>query len=247
MIDIIRDYWQLFLVGQYPNGPLGGLALTIVLAVMGLAASFPCALVLALCRTSKYGVLRWPAFGIIQFVRGLPLIMFIFWAYFLLPTFIHWNVPGTVTLVCALVIYESSYLAEVIRAGIEAIPQGQSEAARSLGLGYFRTMREVIVPQALFNVLPSMLSEFISTIKETSLGYVIGVQELTFAATQVNSILLVKPVQVYVLLAGIYFVLCFSLTRAARLLERRVDRKRWGAPALMQARASLSLIGVQDD
>jgi polar amino acid transport system permease protein len=80
------------------------------------------------------------------------------------------TVSGVVTLICALIVYQAAYLSEVIRSGIEAIPRGQFEAARALGLGYMTTLRQVIVPQALYNVLPSMLSEFISTIKETSLG-----------------------------------------------------------------------------
>ncbi|MDQ0625505.1 ABC-type amino acid transport system permease subunit [Paraburkholderia graminis] len=86
------------------------------------------------------------------------------------PTLTHVTVSGVVTLICALIVYQAAYLSEVIRSGIEAIPRGQFEAARALGLGYMTTLRQVIVPQALYNVLPSMLSEFISTIKETSLG-----------------------------------------------------------------------------
>jgi len=245
MIDILIDHWQTFLVGPYPQGPLGGVALTIVVALVCIAASLPGALVLALCRTSRYRVLHWPAFAVIQFVRGLPLLMFIFWAYFLLPALMHLTVSALITLICALVIYQSAYLAEVIRSGIEAIPRGQSEAARSLGLGYFGTMRHIVVPQALYNVLPSMLSEFISTIKETSLGYVIGVQELTFAANQVNSLLLVKPVQVYVLLAAIYFVVCFCLTRTARWLEHRTINRRAGIAVPQKRRGFLKVARVQ--
>ncbi|MFM0077015.1 amino acid ABC transporter permease [Paraburkholderia sediminicola] len=246
MIDIIRTYWQTLLVGQYPQGPLGGVALTILMAVVCIAVSLPLALVLALCRTSMYRLLRWPAFAVIQFVRGLPLIMFIFWAYFLLPALIHLTVSGVTTLLCALVVYQSAYLAEVLRSGIEAIPHGQIQAARSLGLGYFRTMRFVVIPQALFNVMPSILSEFISTIKETSLGYVVGVQELSFAANQVNNMLMVKPVEVYTLLAGIYFVVCFCLTRAARLVERSVNQRRSGQGPVTTNRF-IKLASVQND
>src|SRR3546814_7209357 len=96
-------------------------------------------------------------------------------------------------MIAALVIYESAYLAEIIRSGIQALPSGQLEAGRSLGLSYTQTMRRIILPQALYNTLPSMLSQFISTVKETSLGFVISVHELTFAAAQVNNMLLTKP------------------------------------------------------
>lgn len=228
MFDIIRDNWLLFLVGQYPNGPLGGLAATLIIAVLGLILAFPCAMLLALGRISPFRPVRWTASAIVQTVRGTPFLMVIFWAYFALPIIIGRPVEGFWTLVGALVLYESAYLAEVIRAGIKALPTGQTEASRSLGLGYWRTMGFVILPQALFNSLPSLLSQFVSLIKETSLGYVISVNEFTFAAAQVNSMLLTKPVQVFSLLALTYFVLCFALTQAARLLESRIARRRAG-------------------
>lgn len=91
-----------------------------------------------------------------------------------------------------------------------------------------QTMRRIILPQAMFNMLPSMLSQFISTVKETSLAYVISVQELTYAANQVNSVLLTKPFEVFGLLALTYFVLNLSLTGLVRLTERRVEKKRLG-------------------
>src|SRR5690606_17157896 len=96
------------------------------------------------------------------------------------------------------------------------------------GMPYMKTMRKVILPQALFNMLPSMLSQFISTVKETSLAYVIGVQELTYAANQINSVLLTQPLQVFALLALTYFVLNLGLTALVRLVENRIVRKRRG-------------------
>ena len=86
-----------------------------------------------------------------------------------------------------LVVYQAAYLAEIVRAGIESLPKGQMEAARAVGLTHMQAMRKVILPQALYNMVPAMLSQFVSTIKETSLGYVISVHELTFAANQINS------------------------------------------------------------
>ncbi|CPO35744.1 amino acids ABC transporter permease [Bordetella pertussis] len=136
------------------------------------------------------------------------------------------SISGFWTLVTALVIYESAYLSEVIRSGIEAIPKGQIEASRSLGVGYWTTMRKVVLPQALFNVLPSMTSQFVSTIKETSLGYVISVNELTFAANQVNNLVLTQPLQVFGILAIIYFLVCFSLSRSVAWLDSWVRRSR---------------------
>lgn len=231
MLDIVREYWLLFLVGNYPNGPLGGLALTLILSVLGICLAFPLSVVLALMRTSPWALLRAPALALIYVVRGLPLIMFIFWTYFAIPALLGHTVSGFVTMLCALVIYESAYLAEVIRAGIEALPKGQVEAARAIGLSHMQTQRLIVLPQALYNMLPSMLSQFISTIKETSLGYVISVQELTFAAGQVNNMLLTQPFEVYALLALTYFALCFALTSVVRWIERRIQHGRRSMPA----------------
>ena len=228
MLQIIEDYWLLFLIGQYPHGPLGGLAMTLIMATLGLALSFPFAILLALARLSSSRWLRGPATAVVHTVRGLPLIMFIFWAYFAAPLVLGRSVGAVETLVIALVIYEASYLSEIIRAGIEGLPRGQFEAAKSLGLGYFPTMYKVILPQALHNMLPSMVSQFVSTIKETSLGYVISANEVTYAASQVNNQVITKPFEVYGLLALTYFTLCFSLTSLARWLERRVARERGG-------------------
>ncbi|MES2631543.1 MAG: amino acid ABC transporter permease [Pseudomonadota bacterium] len=225
MLDIIQTYGMLLLVGNYPNGPLGGLVLTLVLSVLGILLAFPLGVILALLRTSPWPILRAPAIAVIYVVRGLPLIMFIFWAYFGIPALLGRTVSGFTTMLCALVIYESAYLAEVIRAGIESLPKGQVEASRSLGLSHMQTQRIVVLPQALYNMLPSMLSQFISTIKETSLGYVISVQELTFAANQVNGMLLTQPFEVYTLLALTHFILCFLLTHGVGWIERRVRRR----------------------
>lgn len=226
MLEVIAQYWPMFLVGQYPNGPLGGLALTLILAVCGLAASLPLALLIALARVSPFAWLRRVSAVLVNVVRGMPLLMLIFWAYFVIPKLTGEVVSGFWTLLCALVLYESAYLSEVVRSGIEAIPRGQTEASRSLGVGYWTTMRKVVLPQALVNVLPGMTSQFVSTIKETSLGYVISVNELTFAANQVNNLVLTKPLQVFGILAITYFLVCFSLSRGVNWFDRRVRRAR---------------------
>ena len=108
--------------------------------------------------------------------------------------------------------------------------KGRKRRPNRLGHGYFGRLRFVILPQALYNMLPSMLSQFISTIQDTTLGYVINVQELTFAANQINNQLLTKPFQVFFILAVTYFAVCFILTEIARRLERRVARRRLGSP-----------------
>ena len=193
MVRIVEDNWLLLLVGQYPNGPLGGIAATLILSVLGITLAFPLSVVMALARISPWRVLRWPVAGLVFIVRGVPLLLIILWVYFLLPLLIGQSVPGFATMLVTLVVYEGAFLSEVVRAGIQALPKGQTDAARALGHSHLGAMRYVILPQALFNMIPSILSQFISTIKETTLGYVINVPELTFAAGQINNRLLTKP------------------------------------------------------
>ncbi|WP_437883421.1 amino acid ABC transporter permease [Pseudomonas sp. LRF_L74] len=228
VFTIVRDNWELFLLGQYPHGPLGGLVNTLVLSALALIIAFPLSILLAIARISPFGWLRLPATVWVYVLRGIPLLMVIFWTYFLVPVLIGRNISGFTTMLCTLVIYQSAYLSEIVRSGIQGLPSGQFEASRALGMGYFRTLGWVILPQALYNSLPSLISQFVSIIKETTLGYVINVQEMTFAANQVNNQLLTKPFQVYVILAVTYYILCYSLTRLATAVERRIERKRQG-------------------
>jgi len=228
MWEIISEHLPSLLIGQYPHGPLGGLALTLILSVLGLALAFPLSIALALCRTSPFALLRLPSTAIVYVVRGIPLVMLVFWSYFLVPGLIGEKVSAFTTLVVTLVIYQAAYMSEIVRAGIEALPRGQVEAARSLGLGYWRTLSQVVLPQALYNMLPTLISQFISTIKETSIGYVISVHELTHSANQVNAALLTRPLEVFAMLSLIYFIVCYSLRKCAYIAEMRIQRRRAG-------------------
>ncbi|MFF7710976.1 ABC transporter permease subunit [Pseudomonas sp. NPDC007930] len=242
VFKIVHDNWALLLIGQYPNGPLGGLVNTLVLSALALIIAFPLSIALAIARISPYRWVRLPATVWVYVLRGIPLLMVIFWTYFLVPVLIGHNISGFTTMLCTLVIYQSAYLSEIVRSGIQGLPGGQFEASRALGLGYWRTLGWVILPQALYNALPSLISQFVSIIKETTLGYIINVQEMTFAANQVNNQLLTKPFQVYIILAITYYCLCYSLTRLALHIERRIERKRQGSagPASAAAAAPLS-------
>jgi polar amino acid transport system permease protein len=226
MLDILVHNAHFLLLGQYPNGPVGGLALTLILALLGLAFAFPLGVLLALCRVSPYRLLSVPSTVLVYIVRGVPLVMLVFWSYFLVPGLIGHLVSAFTTLVVTLVIYQAAYLSEIVRAGIESLPKGQTESARSLGMSYGATMRHVILPQALYNMLPSILSQCVSTVKDTSIGYVISVQEMTFSAQQINASLLTKPFQVFFILALTYFVVCYTLTQCAHLIERSIARRR---------------------
>jgi polar amino acid transport system permease protein len=231
MWEILRANWELLLIGQFPHGPLGGLAMTLILAVSAIAAAFVLGTLIALARTSGSAALSRPAAVLVYLVRGLPPVMAVFWAYFALPALIGRPIPGFWTLLTALILYESAYLSEIIRAGIQSLPKGQFEASRALGMSSAQSTRDIVLPQVYYTMLPSMVSQFVSTIKETSLGYIIAVQELTFAANQINNRMLTKPFEVFLILAAIYFAVCFTLTSVARLIEHRTSRLR-NAPAL---------------
>lgn len=226
MLDILQTYGVQLLIGEFPHGPLGGLSLTLILAVSGLVCAFPLAVLFGIARTSEIKWISLPAAGVVHTLRGLPVLMLIFWAYFIVPIFTGATISGSTTVICALVAYETAFLGEVIKAGIQAIPKGQIEASRSLGMSYFKTLWDVVLPQALFNMIPSILNQLISLIKNTSLAYIISVNELTYAAYQVNAQLLTKPFQVYFLLAMTYFVLCYSLSSLVGVVERRIKNKR---------------------
>ncbi|MCA1494341.1 amino acid ABC transporter permease [Ensifer sp. NBAIM29] len=228
IITIIQDYWLLLLIGQYPNGPLGGLANTLILSALSIALAFPVSILFALARLSKWRLLRWPLTGLVYFTRGVPLLMLILWSYFLVPLLTGVDVPSFFTMLTTLVIYQSAFLSEVVRAGIVALGPGQMDAARALGHSYMGAMRFIILPQALYNMIPSMISTFVATIKDTTLGYVINVPDLTFAASQVNNQLLTQPFQVFLILAAVYYAICWSLTHLANVIERRIARKRAG-------------------
>jgi len=224
--EMIDTYWLYVLVGQYPNGPLGGLALTVVLATLGLLLALPLGVLLGVARVSRRAWLRWPVTALVYVVRGTPLLMVVFWAYFFLPAVTGHKTDQFNTMLAALVIFDAAYLAEIVRAGLQSLPSGQRLAAEALGMSRGQSLRLVLLPQALRHMLPSLVNQFASTIKETSLGTIIGLSELSFIAGQVNAQVLVQPVAVYGMLAGCYFGMCFGLSRLAHAVERRSNRQR---------------------
>ena len=224
MLELIQTYWLYFLVGQYPQGPLGGLALTILLAALALTLSLPVGLLLGLARVSPYRLIRWPITALVFVVRGTPLLMVVFWAYFFLPSVTGIKTDQFSTMLMALIVFDGVYLAEIVRAGIQGIPKGQFDSARSLGMSYLSAMRLVILPQALRHMLPSLVNQFVATIKETSLGYIIGLSEVSFIATQINNLVFTRAIEVYLVLGLTYFILCFGLSRFAYALDRRLQK-----------------------
>ncbi len=226
MLDLIQNYWLYFLIGDYPRGPIGGLAMTMIIALLSLAITFPLAVLMALARISPLRWISWPATGFVYLIRGMPLLMLLFWVYFFLPILLGFPLSGFWSIVISIVVFQTAYLAEVIRAAIEALPKGQTEAARSIGMRYGSMMRRIILPQALFNAIPGILNQLTAIIKETSLGYILAVNEITYVAGTINGLLITRAIEVFAILAATYFVLCFSLTQLATVMERRIIRKR---------------------
>jgi polar amino acid transport system permease protein len=220
--QVIWDNIEHFMIGRYPIGPIGGLSLTIWLAVVSCTLSIIIGILLGLLCVSQNRFIRYPVLAVVNCIRGIPLLMVIFWMYFLLPAFMGRVVPESWTVIAALTVFTSAYMSQIVQAGIEAIPRGQMEAGLSTGLSRTRVMVFIILPQALRNMIPSFVNQLVSLIKDTSLAFIVGVAELTHVATQVNNRTMIYPAQIFFFIAVVYFILCFMLTSYSRWLEVRL-------------------------
>ena len=220
--SVVRDNLSYFFIGRYPKGTLGGVGLTLYLAVVSLALSFIGGLILGLLSVSRNRLLRWGSMTVIQTIRGMPLLMVIFWMFFLLPAMLGGGMTAAWTIIAALTLFTSAYMSEIVRAGITGIPKGQMEAAISTGLSHGQAMFYIILPQALRNMIPSFVNQFVSMIKDTSLAFIVGVSELTQIATQINNRTMLYPTEIFLFIACIYFIICFAFTELSRWLERRL-------------------------
>ncbi len=202
----------------------GGLTITGIIAVYGVSLGYPLAIILALGRRSKLPLVRWFATIVIEVVRGVPLISLLFMAAIMLPLFL----PDGVTLdrlarvLVAYTLFTAAYMAEVIRGGLQAMPRGQYEAAEALGLSYWQKTRLIILPQALTITIPSQVNTFIGLFKDTTLVVVIGVFDFftTLRAALGDSNWLGFATEAYLFAAGVYFILCFAMSKYSQKLER---------------------------
>ena len=218
---VIAANWRFILVqGLLGIGAFGGG--TLALAVPTIVLGFILGIGVAIARLSGRPWLRYPASVYVQVIRGVPLVMVVFWFWFFIPIATGVSLPQYWVALVAFVVFEAAYLGEIIRAGIQSVPRGQVEAAEATGLRYRTTMRAVILPQAVRNMLPSLVTQFIILVKDTSLASIIGYMDLTKAAQTVNQ-REIRPFELYIFIAVVYWLLTYGMSLGSRALERRLS------------------------
>ena len=216
IIKLLAKYWDVFLVK--------GVSVTLALSAITVVFGAVLGALLALMRRSHLGVIRFLVTAFVEFIRGTPMLLQLYVGYFIVPLLFPALEIGTfASISVALVINSAAYVSEIIRSGIQAVDIGQTEAARSLGLTKGMTMRKVVLPQAVKNILPALGNEFVTIIKETSLASTFFVGDL------MTSYLIVKGAtylafESLIIVGAIYFVLTFSLSKLVGAFERRLKQ-----------------------
>lgn len=204
----------------------GGLVITLVLSWVGIVAALPLGITFALARRSQMPVLRTSAVIYIEFLRGVPLITILFMASVMLPLFLP---EGTefnrlIRMLIGIIMFQTAYMAEVIRGGLQAIPKGQYEAADALGLSYWKKMSLIILPQALKILIPGIVNTFISLFKDTTLVYIVGLFDVLnmLVVSSRNSEWVGFETEGFVFAAIIFWVFCFSMSQYSQNLEKKL-------------------------
>jgi len=217
----------LFGLASVESSQWGGIPLTLLLSIFGLTAAYPLGVVLALGRQSKMRVVKTLCVLYIELIRGVPLISLLFMSSVVFPLFFPegFNINAIIRAQVAIILFTAAYIAEVVRGGLQAIPRGQYEAAESLGLNYYLTMRLIILPQALKIVIPPSVSILISAFKDTSLVVIIALFDFLKTTKTVIS----DPewmgfsAEAYIFAALVYFLCCFFMSNYSRRLERELE------------------------
>lgn len=222
---------MLIIAGVGKGGPLpgvstqlwGGLLLTFILTIVGIGASFPIGVLLAVGRRSSLPAIRLLSVAFIELVRGVPLVTVLFMGSLMLPLFLPENVrvDQVVRAMVSITIFSAAYMAENVRGGLQAIPEGQIEAAKAVGLNGFQTLLLIVLPQALRKVIPAIVGQFISLFKDTSLVAIISLLDLVYIGRSVlaNPEFLGLQREVYLFLAVVYFVFSYAMSYASQRLE----------------------------
>ncbi len=206
----------------------GGLPLTVLLATVSIFLAFPLSIAVALGRRSRLPAIRSACIVYIELIRGVPLISVLFMASFMFPLFMPQGVTidVLVRVVVGITLFAAAYMAEIIRGGLQAIPKGQLEAADTLGLSYWQTQRKIVLPQALAMVVPSIMNNFISIFKDTSLVTIVSMYELTGALSlALNSDVNWRPfkIEAYLFITVVYFIFCFAMSRYSLWVEKQLS------------------------
>ena len=207
----------------------GGLLVTLVVASVGITASFPLGVVLALGRRSRMPLVRWASVTFIEFVRGVPLITVLFMSSVMLPLFLPpgWSIDKLLRALVGVALFAAAYMAETIRGGLQAIPRGQFEGADALGLNYRQKMSMIILPQALKLVIPGIVNTFIGLFKDTSLVLIIGLFDLLGIVQQNNTdqkwLAPTNAMTGYLFAGFIFWIFCFGMSRYSAFVERNLS------------------------
>ena len=208
----------------------GGLALTFIISIFALTFCFPVGLFLALGRRSSYPVIRYASIGFIEFWRGVPLITVLFMASVMFPMFLPEDtyMDKLVRVIIAITLFESAYMAEVVRGGLQALPRGQYDAGKSLGMGYWKMHLLIIMPQALKLVIPGIANTFLALVKDTPLILVVGLLELIgmIDMAKTNPKWLGFPAEGYVFAGFVFWIICYAMSRYSISLERKYKTDR---------------------
>ena len=217
MGEIFSKYWYYFIVE--------GVGMTLLLSLITVTFGALLGAVLAMLKMTKIKLFDWIITAFVEIVRGTPLLLQLYIGYFLIPSLVPaLDLDDFTCVAIALILNSAAYVSEIIRSGIEAVDKGQTEAARSLGLNSVTTMVQIVLPQAVKNILPALCNEFITVIKETSLASTFFVGELMTAYLIVKGITF-TPIPTLMIVGVIYFVLNFTLSKALKLLERRMKAR----------------------
>jgi general L-amino acid transport system permease protein len=219
-----------FFLEPVSTDKLGGFSLNLIVGLAGIVLSLPVGIVLALGRQSRLPLIRWFSIIFIEVVRGVPLITLLFVSNIILPIFLPPDVAldSVIRVIVMVTAFASAYMAEVIRGGLQAIPQGQYEAAQAMGLSYWKSMRLIVLPQALKISIPGIVNTFIGLFKDTTLVIVIGLFDILGIANAMvsNPDWLGLSSETYVVVALFFFAVCFSMSRYSIRLERKLDTDR---------------------
>lgn len=217
-IALVLGQLPYLLKGTFPDGPLAGAVLTLLMAVLACAGATVLGIVLAIVLELAPPAMTRPLRALLAVLRAIPALMLIFWTYFLLPMLASVQVGEVQTVILALALIGAAYIAQTLGAGFAAIGRGQQQAALALGLAPVQALWHIVLPQTLRAMLPSLANTWVSLTKDTSLAYIVGVTELSTIATQANGRSMGYAAEVFAAVAVLYFLICFAIESIAPIL-----------------------------